>query len=127
MYIEIRNAIIGWVVPLVGGFVLTRVPAIRDWMKARPVTSSMIVSCFISILLSTFVVFAYDRYVLFSDANVLPSRMEFGGDADAFCPEGSVVTGVRSGGEGGLGHGAIYALKVACKPISSLHSVLDKK
>jgi hypothetical protein len=80
----------------------------------------MIVSCFISLLVSTFVVFAYDQYVLFAEPTTKPSNMEFGGDADIFCPEGSVVTGIKVGGEGGLGHGAIYALKVACKPISSL-------
>lgn len=105
---DIFTAVLAWIVPIVGVYLISLIPKVRKTIVENPVASAVIISWLLTA--ATFV--GYDQFVLLGAKRP---------DAHFACPPGQVVVGVNTKQTDGGPAGIVAAIGVVCQPISLLH------
>lgn len=102
---DIFIAILSWIVPIIGVYLLSLIPKVRALVVVNPVASAVVISW----LLTAATVFSYDQFVLLGAARPTASFA---------CPPGQVVVGLNTHQTDGGPAGIVAAVAVVCQPIS---------
>jgi hypothetical protein len=102
---DIFTAILVWLVPIIGVYVISLIPKVREKISEKPLAAAIVISW----LLTAATVLGYDQFVLIGGKHP---------DAKSSCPLGQVVVGLNFNVDSGGPHGIVSAVSPVCQPIS---------
>ncbi len=137
---DILKTAIGWAVPLLLAWLLTRIPRVRKWFTEHPNLKIVALSSLMSVLIGATAVLVYNRYVnapahAALQAQIAQMRSELEAQIGQMqkvlydasdtpvaqsgnkCPDGSYAFGVDSKSVTGGNAGYLESVTINCKPL----------
>jgi hypothetical protein len=116
---DILKAIIGWGVPILGTWLLAKIPAVRDWLASHSFARTALFALLFAVLCSLTAVELYDRYVVQPQFAEIKKTLFEASDAvvpavDNRCPPGSYAVGIRTVSVSGGAHGFLESATLNC-------------
>jgi hypothetical protein len=105
---DIFSAVLAWLVPVIGVYILSLIPKVREIITKNPVASAISISW----ILTMAALVSYDQFILLGGRQA-PARES--------CPVGQVVVGINFNVDSGGPHGIISAVSPVCQSISIFH------
>ncbi|MDI1343274.1 MAG: hypothetical protein PSV22_04120 [Pseudolabrys sp.] len=119
MFEDVGKAIIVWGVPLLGAWVLAKIPSSRKWLGDRPVLISIAAGLILALLSSATAIWLYDRFVITAQFAQIDNTLFKGADVvidgpNNRCPPGYYAVGVRTVSVSGGNRGYLESATITC-------------